>query len=351
MQEDLLGYLLGALDADEMQRIECELHRSPALRRRLQTLRCSLAPLEAVEQDVEPPADLVESVWSAIDGRQLDQVPTPRSFSRVTEDLVAGMHRYALNDVVVLALVALVAITLFFPALANGRYEARKLACQNNLRLLGAGLISHSERQPDQRFPMVPVTGNRSFAGIYASTLRSDQLLTQHCNWLVCPGSGTQVGRRGWYIPTLDEVDNARGYWLVQLQHRAGGNYAYSVGYLHNGHVRPVRNRGRAQFVLLADVPSLYLPGRVSANHGGRGQNLCYEDGHVAFVIDPQLEGRDDPLRNRLGFAEVGVDRDDAVVLPSAMPPILEPLLDVPGTIGGQSRNSKMPGLMEVIGQ
>ena len=325
MREDLLGYLLGALDPDERCRIESELARSPQLRGELRKLRQHLEPLETLNQEVEPPEHLVEGVEALIARHEEASCrPVPRSLITAGAGSVERIGRYAASDGIVLALVGLVAFTLFLPALANSRYLAGKIACQDNLRGLGFQLLEFSGRQPDRSFPFVPVSGNRSFAGVFAPTLLDSHLIPRRCSWLVCPGAVRDDQNAGWSVPTLQEIDRARGYWLVKLQSRAGGSYAYSIGYVENGRYRAVRNRGRASFALLADMPSLYLQGRLSANHGGRGQNIFYEDGHILFVIDPANGCGDDPLRNRFGFAEYGADRDDAVLLGSIMRPVVE---------------------------
>ena len=94
-----------------------------------------------------------------------------------------------------------------------------------------------------------------------------------------------------------------------------GGDYAYSLGTYSNGYYRPPRNLLRECFALLADAPSLHLPGRQSGNHGGRGQSVMFEDLHIEFLATPQCEPRgDDVYRNRLGFVEAGLDEYDSVL-------------------------------------
>jgi hypothetical protein len=122
----------------------------------------------------------------------------------------------------------------------------------------------------------------------------------------------------------LLDIDQARGPRLRVLQGRAGGSYAYCVGYIENGHLRAVKNRSRAGYALLSDAPSFHLPDRRSANHGGRGQNIFYEDGRITFVTDLRVVPGDYPLLNWDGFAEAGVDCSDAVVLPSGSRPIVD---------------------------
>lgn len=340
MREDLLGYLLGALSADEKRRVEEALAVDPQLREELEHLRSLLRPLDALNDDQSPPAGLADRTLQAIGRHDEAHCSVPRSVaqsSTVDDELPAGssfQSRLAgLSHGIVLAFVGLTAATLLLPALANSRYQARKSACQNNLRTLGNLVIDDSLRHGGA-YILVPLTGNRAFSGIYASTLLQRQLIPADTNSLICPGAVSGEDLNTWSLPTLEQIDNATGAELDRLQQAAGGSYAYIVGYLdQQGHYRAIRNESRPNFPILGDVPSFHLEGRQSANHCGRGQNMFFEDGHIRFVTElTQLVG-DDPIRNRRGNPEYGLDGDDAVLLPSSMPPIAGPEQPVPGTV------------------
>lgn len=66
MREQLLGYLLGALEAAERQEVESALLHSPALRAELETLRLALSQLEGAEEIYEPPASLTERTCDVV---------------------------------------------------------------------------------------------------------------------------------------------------------------------------------------------------------------------------------------------------------------------------------------------
>jgi hypothetical protein len=228
-----------------------------------------------------------------------------------------------LTDCLVLTLVLLIAFTLLMPAIVNSRYQARKLTCQQNLGIMGRNLFSYSDLQSGQ-FPLVPLSGSRSFAGVFAPILLENNLLDVAHPQLICPGSELATDARSWSLPTLAEVDEAAGPRLLYLQDRAGGSYAYCVGYIDDQGLHPVENRGRSQFAILSDAPSFFLPDRRSAHHGGRGQNVLYEDGRVAFITDFADHGEDHPWLNRAGYAEAGVDQFDSVLLPSGARPVVD---------------------------
>lgn len=323
MREDLIGYVLNALDADEQQRIENELAHDPQLREELARVRRCLEPLESAWDETDPPAGLADRTCAAIEEHEQIHGPSPVGLARIRAAAGLCLRNYSLADCLVLTLVLLIAFTLLMPAIVNSRYQARKLACQQNLTNLGRNLFTYSDLQAGQ-FPLVPLSGSRSFAGVFAPVLLEHELLDVEQPQLICPGSDLASDVRSWSLPTLAEVDEAVGPRLLYLQDRAGGSYAYCVGYMDAKGLHPVENRGRSQFAILSDAPSFFLPNRRSAHHGGRGQNILYEDGHVAFVTDFVGSNQDHPWLNDEGYAEAGVDKSDSVLLPSGAKPVVE---------------------------
>lgn len=323
MSEDLIGYLLNALDADEQQRIENELARDPQLREALAQLRRCLEPLESTWDETDPPAGLADRTCAAIEQHEQVHGPSPASVSRIRAAAGLCLRSYSLADCLVLSLVLLIAFTLLMPAIVNSRYQARKLACQQNLTGLGRNLFTYSDLQSGQ-FPLVPLSGSRSFAGVFAPILLENELIDADRPQLICPGSDLATDARSWSLPTLAEVDREVGPRLLYLQDRAGGSYAYCVGYMDDEGLHPVENRGRSNFAILSDAPSFFLPNRRSAHHGGRGQNVLFEDGRVAFVSDFSDSAMDNPWLNKDLHAEAGVDNSDSVLLPSFAKPVVE---------------------------
>jgi hypothetical protein len=102
-----------------------------------------------------------------------------------------------------------------------------------------------------------------------------------------------------------------------------GGDYGYNMGYTEGGDLMPPANAGRVTYVLLADAPSDGRPGRTTANHAGRGQNLLCEDGRVSWCPTiPSDRLGDDPFHNRNGEVAAGLDRNDAVLGASSDRPL-----------------------------
>jgi hypothetical protein len=131
----------------------------------------------------------------------------------------------------------------------------------------------------------------------------------------ICPTSELAANPDGWRIPTLAELDQATGATLARYQETMGGNFGYNMGYLDDGKLRSAKNEHRTHYAMLADAPSNSQPDRRTANHGGRGQNVLFEDGHIEFLKSlPSPKISDDPFHNRNGIVAAGTDRNDAVL-------------------------------------
>jgi anti-sigma-K factor RskA len=66
MREQLVGYLLDALDASERDEVETALGSSAALRTDLERLSAALAPLAADGEPFSPPPGLAERTIAAV---------------------------------------------------------------------------------------------------------------------------------------------------------------------------------------------------------------------------------------------------------------------------------------------
>jgi len=338
MREQLLGYLLGALDAPEHLAVESELKKNSHLQQEMELLAASLAPLEADQQPYLPREGLAESTAAFV---TLCARKLPASSADV-HATSGNRSPWSMLDVVVAAGVCLAASLLFIPAIANSQYQARLLGCQNNLHTIGVALHQFSENNRGN-FPQSPASGNLAAAGYYAPVLIRDGYIQDEAVFL-CPArplaiprkndAGTGVAGTGVAgmgpaskplprtIPTLDELLAAKGAILAELQHRMGGHYGYNLGVVIDGRLHPVRNQGRATFALVADSPR--SSGQQSRNHDRRGQNVLFEDGHIRYVVGcgDQECGLDDLFLNDDGVVAPGVHPNDAVISASHVRPI-----------------------------
>lgn len=327
-REDLLGYLLGALERPDHERVEQELSQNPQLLDDLTRLKRCLEHVGLSEEPefFAPPVGLAERTCLLVANHQQAKVFPAR---RGLTPSLAGEYRrgFSFSDFTALAAVVVAAAALFFPALSNSRFQANLGACQNQLRQIGMALQEYSTLQPDHRFPQAELVGNRNVAGIMAPILVDHQLV-RDSRMFVCPSSSLAQNIDRFRTPTLPEIDRAQGKRLAELQHMMGGSYGYSLGYQENGELQPVQDERRPNFALVSDAPSDEVPCRTSINHGRIGQNMLYEDGHTTFVRGSCKSLRDDPFHNLKGEVAAGLHRDDAVLGESSAHPLPVQLIE-----------------------
>lgn len=308
-RDQLLGFVLGALEPHEHEQVEGALARDPALREEVRKLEACVGRLGLADKadHVEPPADLVARTCQLVAAQQ-----RPALVLRPAKEAAAASRRYTWADLAVAACALITAGAMLFPALAYSRGQAQIAGCQNNLRNVGFALQDFSQRQPDGSFPTPELTGNRSAAGVYAVHLMENGFVSSPSMFL-CPGAQSLRPTPGYHPPTLAELDRAIGAALIALQRSMGGDFGANLGYTQDGQLRRACNSRRANFAIVGDAPSDSQQGRRSSNHAGRGQNVLYEDGHVRLVIIiPSPEVLDDPLHNRDGYVAAGLDCEDS---------------------------------------
>jgi hypothetical protein len=322
MREQLLGYLMGALEPEERDRVERQIRHDAALQQELELLHESLQPLAAAADECEPPPGLAERTCLAVaqERRQVraaevQPVELPASYAA----------RWSLADLAAAAGIIIAAGMLLFPAIQYSRTEARIAECQNNLKQIWMDGLSPYAQYNRGMYPRVPTMGNRAAAGMYAVTLAEGEYLPADGAWSRCPGTSDCQGTTQ-PIPTEAQLLAASGARLAELRRTMGGDYGYNLGYLSPaGSYQPVRQRGSSTYAIMADAPCRRTDGRVSANHGRCGQNVLYDDGHIAYekqCCTPVVG--DDFYRNDQDRVAAGLHIDDAVIAASNAPPLPE---------------------------
>ncbi|MFN0018707.1 MAG: hypothetical protein ACKVP0_10640 [Pirellulaceae bacterium] len=332
-REQLLGYLLGALDAAESRQVEAELDRDPALRvemARFQELLSRLG-MDEEPEEFEPPKGLADRacVFVAENGDQATVAEAALSFpvhlspAGPTQGEFSG--GYTLMDMLVACSVLLTLGALLFPSINNMRLQAQRATCQYRLVQTGAALWEYAQLQPNHRYPWIPERGNFGVAGNVPFTLRNAGFVPDALN-LNCPSVGQLEGCPSSKFPTVEEVQEAVGPELRSCQQRMGGTYAHNMGYVRSGHLVANTLAARENFALIADAPG--DPTRPV--HDGIGLNVLYEDGHIRFLPQHRAskpDKSDNPFRSRRGYREAGLDPNDASLGPSDARPL--PFIEV----------------------
>ena len=333
VRKQVVDYLLGALDDSELEAVKARLESDPVYRQALHRARGDMARLgnmgrlRGMRREVSPPPRLAERTCEFLfdPARRLraatrERVPRPPSMSPLPATPHSG-HRWNWVDVGVTAVIFVIAGLLVLPAINGSRFQARVSACQDNLRQVGQALTEYSHKNHDV-FPVVPVEGNLAAAGVYAPILTQDGFLTEHQR-VLCPDS-VQAQQRDFRVPSLDELRSAAGQELSRIQQKMGGSYGYNLGYFDHGVYQPTRNLNRNYFAIMADAPSDDRPDHQSANHGGLGQNVLFEDLHIEFCSTSRPgNGSDDIYSNDNNEVAPGLHRDDAVLASSGTAPVV----------------------------
>ncbi len=341
-QEELIAFLLGDTAPDRHRAIVAALADSAELRERLAQLRAMLGHLESHRSQHEPPSGLADRTMQFIDRantsetardqqeRQTQRVDAPAvCLSRPIAGVGVPSVRRSFWDSAGLSLSIAILACLFLPTILRARFESRRFQCADNLRYLGAGLISWANLASDQRFPAVPVEGPTAFSGIYAVHL-NDATLLDSPSRLLCAGAPRitpSTLTTPMALPSISELKAALLCDLPTLQawrKSVGGDYAYNLGVMESNQVVSPRSKGRTHFAILGDSPKIQGDRDEFPAHGRGALNVLYEDGHVEFVAVAawQNGALEHPFRNQDGLHEVGIHINDASLAPSHFGPL-----------------------------
>lgn len=367
MQEELLGYVLGALDATEERNIRQKIESDPSLQEQVEKLQASIMPLDyldnpsgsrpglarrtcewvasatknpdTIEAHYVPDhlAELARSSQStahpssgqspAADSAVEDSAAEERAADEYEDDTddkvvlsptrfqLLHPHTWSFSDA--LAGIAIVAVMggMLFPALSYQRYNSRKMACQDNLRSIGQALLQYSDVNGG-KFVAIPSAGRLSASGYFAPVLK-DAGLIEDDSIFNCAGLAVEAPV---HIPSIAHLNKAEGDQLEYLKRNMSGHFGYSMGYGDGKKYQPLSNSGLTNTVLVADMPSVNKPGRRSVNHGSWGQNCLFGDGRVEFIKGDSV-GEDAIFVNDYGIVAPGTSPRDSVIAPSHLSP------------------------------
>lgn len=362
--EDLLGYLLGALEADEHRRVDRAVSEHPEVQFELAQLRDRIAPLARLEeveslagasgsdfptglarracefvaresrQSQPAPARAAESFGSdykiaaEITKKASDVSSKNAAMSNVSGEFSARSS-WQLQDFLVVAAVVMVAAGILSPAILASRNQMRLAACQDNLRRVGMALFNYAEAH-ENRFVPIARTGPLSVAGAYAPVLKSGGFIEEdrlfYCSSAV--QNGLYEVQETPSLAVLEKAFRENSRQLADLHSSMGGSYGYSLGYYEQDRYVGPMNLGRSFRVMMADAPSPSLGNRNSANHDGQGLNILFEDGSVRHSATASIGfGQESIFVNRNGLVAAGADVHDSVIGGSNVSAWLSPLL------------------------
>jgi hypothetical protein len=366
-REQLIGYLLHALEPDEHEAVAAKLRACPELRAECLRLKLALK-LPAVDEECEPPSPqlakktcaLVEwfasiekhfcgnatesspattnaaqaatdslehadaLVTSAISSMSLGfMADAPASQTPLKEvrpatfDTTENLSRTNWWEVGIAASVLVMIGSLIVPQMLHSRSQSLQLSCQNNLRSNYLSLARYAA-QHNGRLPTAAERGPLAFAGIYAPQLMQAGFMDSP-RQVHCPESRIDITQEI-VLPEVQHLERVPKEELRLIQIKIGGTYAYALGYRDNGQYRSLKMQSRPSYPLMSDLPANNR--NAGQHHGDQGQNILFEDGHVTFVKHCKDECcQDHYFLNDDGQPLAGLHVNDAVLVESGIGP------------------------------
>jgi prepilin-type processing-associated H-X9-DG protein len=314
MDENLIGYLLKALDADEQREVEKYLREHPEAHKRLDRLRAQLGALAHDADEGEPPAGLWVKALARVAEHKCRAAlpPAPPAAARSGAGGRPTWWRRA--DVLVAAVLLVVVGGLGAVWLANAHRDQARIECENNLHRFDLALEEYASTHNGQ-FPWVGAEPPKNFAGSFVPALNEAGAMPAGLS-VNCPGDPPRPPSA---VTFADLGQMSRDDFKAVTRNLAGC-YAYSLGYREAGGTALYGlTKGMDSYLpLMADAPSCdgsndVLAGN-STNHGGRGQNVLFIDGHVEFRTTRSLGGDDDIYLNAEHKVAAGRGPGDAVL-------------------------------------
>jgi prepilin-type processing-associated H-X9-DG protein len=323
LHQQLLGYLLGALDDDEQEWVELRLEHDEEYRRQWMEWRRRLAPLLSMRPDCEPPSGLAERTCRFVAAC----APVPRRAKprrrNMSPDLALPNRgaRVGWLDAAALAVILLVAAILVPPAIHNSRFHSRLGSCQEKLRQVGLALTEYGYKH-GHAISELADNERLTDAGQFAAELLDDG---------VGPDDGRAVCPDGWLAAqgacrsphfglSLARVDNSTAEasecgppaptWSPQ--EIPGVSIKDWLGLWRNGTMDGATDPPPAAVAVLTDAPSADLPGQAFDYHDGQGRNMFFGDGHVDFL----------PCSTTRDATETLLTGDDAPATPHVSAPV-----------------------------
>jgi prepilin-type processing-associated H-X9-DG protein len=318
MNDDLVGFLLNALEPEQHRAVESYLAETPEARAKLETLRRALEPLGADRAEPEPPPGLVVRTLGRVAEYCCQDLPrAPVTRGRGTS---AGRPLWRRADALVAATILLTVTGLGLNWLAHARARGSIAACQSNLIPFYAGLKGYADIYHGDLPNVAAVDPPRNVAGMVTPILMKAGTLSPQAN-VACPGKAEPR-----ICPmTLEDLETLDPETFKQRAQDLLCCYAYSLGHRVGDRVNGPRfdpNLATSWLPIMADAPPQDPSLGNSVNHGGEGQNVLFLDGHITFCKTRNVGmNGDDIYLNRAGRQAAGLDPTDTVLGGSACSP------------------------------
>jgi prepilin-type N-terminal cleavage/methylation domain-containing protein/prepilin-type processing-associated H-X9-DG protein len=192
-----------------------------------------------------------------------------------------GRFRHGFTLVELLVVIGIIALlmALLMPALSRAREDSRRVKCLSNLKSIGQGLYTYAQTYRD-RLP------NGNFRGS-ANPDKGDQVLVQFAQDYETPGV--------FYCPSDNDSQPQKitnNYVSMADSARTSYDF-YSLYWMPENGPKLPRLRGQAP--LAWDLDGGNPMPTALQNHGTKGGNVLYADGHATWKQPSEWDGGDWP--------------------------------------------------------
>jgi hypothetical protein len=229
----------------------------------------------------------------------------------MADSTIHSSRRWSWLDLSVASAIAVAVAVLLLPAIYQSHIQSQILACQNNLKDIAYSAFDYSDKHGGYYPAMQP--GDRlNTVGMWGPVLKDNGYLPV-ANTEVCPSSSL-ADEDGFSIPRVSSLRHLSQAEYEALAARLGGSYAIGLGQIQNGEYKPQKHTNR-NFPVMADRPG---PGGTnSLNHGGRSQNVLYDQGNIRQLSSTTAGGDRNIYTNDNGEIAPSSNPTDAVLAPS----------------------------------
>ncbi len=292
IEDNIIPYILGTLSDSEVASFEATLSTDAELAKKVDAARRTLAPLDAWTAPA-PPTTLVDNILiQAATTTPLEFVAASASMSPTDAQSAGRPGRFRLTELIAAAAVIALMVSLAIPGVRNVRSNQLQTACKVNMAGFGEGILMYAEEN-DGSLPNVGPSPNSNWLSDpnrrhLLPAVRHRLVLPKH---LICPAADGTIDEKA----TMKNIEaflrrTDLPFWAVPNA---------------NGPVPKISIR--INVPLAADANPLFQEGRFrrgangtltpnSHTHGGKGQNILFNDGSTRFIKTPILDQNDDNI-------------------------------------------------------
>lgn len=313
--DQILRYAMNIHESAEVAEIKRRLLSEPEAQAHLEVMRKNLNLLNEDRASDPPSFNLAKKTLIRVRNEQTRSMPLKYK-TKPVQSLSNYRNSIRRFDLLVAAGLLILISGVLAPWLHQARTQAEKLACSNNLREFHKSFQHYASLQPDGKFPFVEPSGPRSFAGVFVPTLRQHGLLGDSHS-VACPTNQRKLPTETNLEQLAAMYQNKANPGYQRLTKDAGGDYAYSLGYINQGNLASLTNKSAGESPILADNvhPSTF---NMALNHGGSGNNVLFVGGHVRWLPSRKQNSiGDDIFMNEDHKILAGKHFQDHVLAPS----------------------------------